>query len=399
MKDNCTYHCDKDCFACVSGFCTALESFSDPCVFYRSDADNRREVWKCYHRLVVSGRFDLIRKYRETLAALGVFDIELKDADQQKRTLDRFRVENLEEMRRRYGAGEDVILPADLIEESEETDEALPEGEEDELIDNSLEAVNAPGSAEAVLEEITEDAETDVLLDTDGKSSDFLDVLLKRRNNRLFNEILFTAGVGATDFEGDMSEEINETIEDEEPEEAEEDEDEIDLWDDEPDPEEELEERDRTPFVEDVLNKQTAWSGNKDLAGKPKTIWQAVMEAQEAGRYWNPYAQAVRVKKIDPIDASYQLLGAAIVYKAVEDYVLTLRELWAGEEDRLSLAVDQITLESFFGSHWYWQLTNLNPEHILDRCREMAEENEKAAIKWKNRFIAAEEAGWSNDLS
>lgn len=243
-----------------------------------------------------------------------MFDIELRDADKQKKKLDRFRTENLEEMRRRYGAGEDVILLADLLEESEETDEVFPEGEEDELIDNSLEEVNAPGRAETILKEITEDAETDALLDTDGKSRDFLDILLKRRNNRLFNEILFTTGVGATDFEGDLSEEIEDNEDTEEPEETEEDEEVVDLWDDEPDPEEELEERDRTPFVEDVLEKQTAWSGSKNLAGKPKTIWQEVMEAQEAGHYWNSYAQAIRVKKIDPIDASYQLLGAAIIY-------------------------------------------------------------------------------------
>lgn len=210
---------------------------------------------------------------------------------------------------------------------------------------------------------------------------------------------LFTAGVGVTDFEGDLSEEIEDNEDTEEPEETEEDEEEVDLWDDEPDPEEELEERDRTPFVEDVLEKQTAWSGSKNLAGKPKTIWQEVMEAQEAGHYWNPYAQAVRVKKIDPIDASYHLLGAAIIYKAVEDYVLTLRELWTSNSVDISLVVDQIALESFFGSHWYWQLTDLNPEHILDRCREIAVENEEAAIEWKNRYIAAEEAGWNNDLS
>ena len=364
VKENSTYRCEKDCFACVSGSCTALESFSDPCVFYRTDANNRREVWKCYHRLVASERFDLIRKYRETLAELGVFDIELSEADKQKKKLDRFRAENLEEMRRRYGAGEDVILPADLIEESEETDEALPEGEEDELIDNTLEEVNAPGSAEAVLEEIIEDAETEALLAADVKLRDFLDILLTRRNNRLFNEILFTAGVGSTDFEGDLSEEISETVEEKESEETEEDEEEFILWDDEPDPEDELEERDRTPFVEDVLEKQTAWPGNNNLAGKPKTIMQEVLEAQAAGRYWNPYAQAVRVRKIDPIDASYQLLGAAIIYKAVEDYVLTLRELWSTKSGDLSLIVDQITLESFFGSHWYWQLTDLNPEHI-----------------------------------
>lgn len=122
MKENCTYRCDKDCFACGSGSCTALEYISDPCVFYRSDSDNRREVWRCYHQLVASECFDLIRKYRETLAALGVFAIELRDANKQKKKLDRFRAENLEEMRRRYGAGEDVILPADLLEESEETD-------------------------------------------------------------------------------------------------------------------------------------------------------------------------------------------------------------------------------------------------------------------------------------
>lgn len=78
---------------------------------------------------------------------------------------------------------------------------------------------------------------------------------------------------------------------------------------------------------------------------------------------------------------------------------MTLRELWSGAGDKISLVVDQIALESFFGSHWYWQLTDLNPEHILDRCGEMAEENEKASIEWKKRYIAAEEAGWNNDLS
>ena len=338
----------------------------------------------------------MIRRYRETLATLGLFDIELRDAEKQKKKLDQFRTENLEEMRRRYAAGEDVVLPADLIEESEEPSEALPEGEEDERIDNTLEELNAPESMGAILADINEDAETDVVLNSDQRAGDFLDVLLKRNNNRLINEILFTAGVGTTDFEGDLSKET-ESDDTEEPEEA--NDEGANLWDDDPDPEGELEKRDRTPFVEDVLEKQTAWSGDKDLAGNPKTIWQAVMEAQEAGQYWNPYAQAVRVRKVDPVDACYQLLAAAIVYKAVEDYVLTLRELWSGKGDRVSLVVDHIALESFFGSHWYWQLTNLNPEHILDRCLEMAEENEKAAIEWKNRYIAAEEAGWKYDLS
>ena len=391
--------CNRDCFACDSGVCTALETVPDPCVFCRPKEENRREVLRCFYRLVINGRFDLIRKYRETLADLGLFTIELADADNQSKKLDRFRAENLEEMRRRYAAGEDVVLPADLIEDSGEDPEDLPEGEEDELTDNSLDGVVLPGDESAVFEVIRGEAETDTVLNAGSRTGDFLDVMLKQGNSILFNDILYTAGVSATGFEGDLSEETENQGGEEDEEESEQAEDETNLWDDEPDPEETLEERDRTPYVEDVLEKQTAWSGNKDLAGKPKSIWQEVMESQEAGKYWNPYSQAVRVRKIDPVDACYQLLAAAVIYKAVEDYVLTLRELWSGKGDRVSLVVDQITLESFFGSHWYWQLTSLAPEHVLDRCREMAEENEKAAIEWKNRFIVEEEAGWDDDLS
>lgn len=68
--------------------------------------------------------------------------------------------------------------------------------EEDELIDNTLEEVNAPGSAEEVLKEIIENAEADALLAADNKAGDFLDILLKRKNNRLFNEIFVYGGRG-----------------------------------------------------------------------------------------------------------------------------------------------------------------------------------------------------------
>lgn len=76
--------CDRhpDCFACKDGLCVALSdnSFGErDCPFYKTREQNRQEMKECLCRLVMKGRYDLIRKYKETLMELGVFDADTQD--------------------------------------------------------------------------------------------------------------------------------------------------------------------------------------------------------------------------------------------------------------------------------------------------------------------------------
>ena len=76
------------CFSCVQGYCTALEKVTvGGCVFYKDAAQNRKEIRKCFYRLISLERFDLLSKYADTMAALGLMDVELTDAERQRKLL------------------------------------------------------------------------------------------------------------------------------------------------------------------------------------------------------------------------------------------------------------------------------------------------------------------------
>lgn len=50
------------CFSCVQGYCTALKKVTvDGCVFYKDAAQNRKEIRRCFYRLISHERFDLLR--------------------------------------------------------------------------------------------------------------------------------------------------------------------------------------------------------------------------------------------------------------------------------------------------------------------------------------------------
>ena len=94
----------------------------------------------------------------------------------------------------------------------------------------------------------------------------------------------------------------------------------------------------------------------------------------------------------DPVALASSVLGAAIVYKAAEDYTLILRMLWSGGyEGRAlySLIVSKWELETFIGSGPYWMYTSISPCRILDQCWDNAVEQEKDKIRRTNRRIAA----------
>ena len=71
--------------------CTALEKAADGgCVFYKDAENNRREIRRCFYRLIRHERFDLLGKYADTLAALGFMDEEMADAARQHDDLEKY---------------------------------------------------------------------------------------------------------------------------------------------------------------------------------------------------------------------------------------------------------------------------------------------------------------------
>ena len=81
-------------------------------------------------------------------------------------------------------------------------------------------------------------------------------------------------------------------------------------------------------------------------------------------------------------------LAKAIVLVAVQDYINVLRKLWkkttAGSEKH-SLILNKLEIEEFFHSDWYEALTHIDPDVLIQRCRVLADEEEKAAIRRDNK--------------
>ncbi|MBO6137250.1 MAG: hypothetical protein J6O71_01425 [Lachnospiraceae bacterium] len=85
--EECSLCFAASCFSCVSDHCTALKKLADGgCVFYKDAEENLHEIRKCFYRLIRNERFDLLMKYADTFAALGLMDQERAAADRMRQT-------------------------------------------------------------------------------------------------------------------------------------------------------------------------------------------------------------------------------------------------------------------------------------------------------------------------
>ena len=84
----CTSH--PDCFAWVDGHCTALKTpdnrykkkeIRNECAFYQPTEQVREKGVQGYQRLRKNGKWDLIKKYMETMIATGAMDEEIRAAE------------------------------------------------------------------------------------------------------------------------------------------------------------------------------------------------------------------------------------------------------------------------------------------------------------------------------
>lgn len=87
-------------------------------------------------------------------------------------------------------------------------------------------------------------------------------------------------------------------------------------------------------------------------------------------------------------ETPYDYLAAAIVKQAAKDYVRVTGKLWRKNikiVQRRNLLLEKVELTEFFCSEWYEQLTDIDSEKLIARCKVIAREQEKQAIKNRNR--------------
>lgn len=71
----------------------------------------------------------------------------------------------------------------------------------------------------------------------------------------------------------------------------------------------------------------------------------------------------------------YESLANAIVMQAVKDYRIALLHLQK-RSDNKSYQIEVASLERFFRSGWYGEITNLNAEYLIRRVNEEVRRND-----------------------
>ena len=88
------------------------------------------------------------------------------------------------------------------------------------------------------------------------------------------------------------------------------------------------------------------------------------------------------------IPSPYDNLAAAIVLQAVKDYIKAIRRMWDPKVSRVrkrETVLEKLELEEFFHSAWYEALCDIDPDKVIYNCRLRAEEQEKEAIRERNK--------------
>ena len=84
----------------------------------------------------------------------------------------------------------------------------------------------------------------------------------------------------------------------------------------------------------------------------------------------------------------WQELCAAIVHRAVDEYIDVLRKMWTpgvSVHEQRMLMRQKMELEQFFHSDWYELLCDIEPQKIIQCSIIRAKELEREAIERNNR--------------
>lgn len=376
------------CFSCVSDHCTALKRLTEGgCAFYKDYNDNHKEIRKCFYRLIRNERFDLLVKYADTLAALGLMDQEIGMARDMSEEMEKHRVMHLKELVDQNWKDSLVIIvqneEADAADDEEPADTDAGSGQ-DELeqeaetrIDDSLDRVDLPfGMTDrSIDDETAEEIQTrDHILCDEIRDENFhIYEILHEANERLVMD------TGQDDLPEDYG--------DHDDDEALETDENGNLLIQDEYMEREIEKERRIEAEEEKGSLLIQEEHNRVDDGEEAYV------SLPLNYFYKTIGFPVRRKQPpDPVILACGNLGANIIYQAAEDYIGTLRMLWSGEYQGHAihqLIVQKWQLETFIGSRLYWQFTNIAPERILDQCWQTAQEQAVMKIERINKRIAA----------
>ena len=380
--EECSLCYAASCFACVSDHCTALKKLTDNgCVFFKDSAENYKEIRRCFYRLISNERFDLLFKYADTIATLGLMEYETTLADGMRKELEKHRVSHMKMLLdQNWKDSLIVICPVEDAGEPEEDTAEESEGaagEPETMIDNSLDNIELPATMteRSIDDETAEEIQTrDHILREEVKEENFhMYKILHEANERLVMET----------GEDDLPEDYGDHDDDEE---LETDENGNLLSPDE--------------YMEREVEKERRIEAEEEKqAGRMQADRDRADDGEEAyvslplNYFFKTIGFPVRRKQPpDPVALACGNLAANIVYQAAEDYIETLRMLWSGEYQGRAfhrLIVRKWQLETYMGSGRYWQYTNISPERILDQCWKTAKEQTVMKIERINKRIAA----------
>lgn len=346
------------CFPCVHGYCTALEKYAEGgCAFYKDTEENRREIRRCFYRLISHERFDLLIKYADTMAALGLMDNELSRAADQCRQLESYRKEHLAVLQKEHWMDTLVIVHSVDVENDDESCDSdspevqKPEADPNEEFDNDIDPVEFPDdiTTESINDEVSED-----IMDAMSFSEE--------QETTLENDDELPI-----DYPEDIIDNGSMTYAE---------------W---------IEHEEERELVKEAEEEKAA--NNMEYECEQAESGNAEYIAMPVNYFYRKIGFPVRRKQPpDPVALATSVLGANIVYKAAEDYITTLRMLWSGEHNEQTmrrLIINKWEQETFIGSNAYSLYTNINPNRILDQCWKTAEEQAQKKIERINRRVVA----------
>ena len=85
------------CFGCVNGYCTIVSGDAESGCFYKDRTEGLRQVRHYFYQLISQERFDLLYRYADTYAELGLMDQEITEIHQKQTELEAFRRNDLAE--------------------------------------------------------------------------------------------------------------------------------------------------------------------------------------------------------------------------------------------------------------------------------------------------------------
>ena len=98
----------------------------------------------------------------------------------------------------------------------------------------------------------------------------------------------------------------------------------------------------------------------------------------------------------DGLGENYAALAVAIIEKAIRDYDVVLEQLYVEHDPgrRIQLFTLKVDVETFFHTAWFEVLTDLDPNYLLKRTREIATRSIKQKIRRRHlQEMAARKGG------